>query len=128
MIRGNSDSPLVPPIREILTIAAGPVPELQRELGEIRGIVSVFIYGSFAARMRGNEGPSPRDIDVMIIGQPTPNEVYEACERVEQVVHRPVNPTILASDEWAEESGFSQTVRSGPTVPVLGETLWPSSN
>jgi len=125
MIRANPDSPLVPPLRDILLISTGPVVLLAEEFGRIAGIESAFLYGSFAARMRGHEGLSPNDIDVMIIGAPDPDLVYQACDRVEAVVRRPVNATMLTPAEAQAQSGFLTSVRSGPIVPVLGESPWP---
>ncbi len=121
LISGNADSPLTTPLRQILAVVSGPVVLLAQELGHIDGIESAFLYGSFAARLRGVDGPSPHDIDVMVVGAPDVDAVYEACTRVEAVVYRPVNPTILRPSEFNEASGFLDTVRSGPIVPVLGE-------
>lgn len=124
MIRANPSSPLTQPLRQILLVAAGPVALLAEELRDVAGIESVFLYGSFAARMAGVEGPPPADIDVMVVGEPDPAAVYEGCERVEQVVSRPVSPTILTRGELAADSGFLEHVRSNPIVQVLGEVPW----
>jgi len=124
LIRGNPDSPLAAPLREILTVVSGPVVLLAEEFGRIDGIESAFLYGSFAARLHGVNGPDPHDIDVMVVGAPDVEAVYEACTRVEAAVHRPVNPTILSAEEFRAESGFLDTVRSGPIVAVVGEPSW----
>jgi DNA-binding transcriptional ArsR family regulator len=124
MLRANGESPLVPPLREIVMVASGPVALLAQELAPIDGIDAAFLYGSFAARMRGFQGDAPNDIDVMVIGTPSPERVYDACDRVEMRVHRPVNATILTPEEFATESGFLAQVRTGPTVPILGELAW----
>jgi len=63
---------------------------------------------------------APADIDLMVIGSPEPVAVYDAAGRVESVVGRPVNPTILTAQEWAEESGFLTRVRESPMVAVIG--------
>jgi DNA-binding transcriptional ArsR family regulator len=124
LIRANEESPLVDPLREILTIATGPVVILAEELARIDGIESAFLYGSFAARILGDTGPAPHDIDVMVLGQPDVDEVYEACARIEAAVHRPVNPTVLTREEFAAPSAFLDNVRSGPAVAVVGELPW----
>ena len=124
LIRGNPDSPLAAPLREILTVVSGPVVWLAEEFGRIEGIESAFLYGSFAARLRGVDGPAPYDIDVMVVGAPDVDAVYEACTRVEAAVHRPINPTILSPEELTAESGFLDTVRFGPIVAVVGEPSW----
>jgi len=121
LIHANDESPLVAPLREIFRVATGPVVMLAEELGRIDGIGSASVYGSFAARMLGDAGPAPRDIDVMVLGEPDADAVYEACTRIEAAVHRAVNPTILTPGEFAESSGFLENVRSGPAVVVIGE-------
>jgi DNA-binding transcriptional ArsR family regulator len=126
LIRGNPDSPLTAPLREILAVVSGPVVLMAEEFGRVDGIESAFLYGSFAARLRGVDGPAPHDIDVMIVGITDVDAVYDACTRVEAAVHRPVNPTILSPEEFKAESGFLGTVRCGPIVPVMGESSWPS--
>ena len=125
LIRANADSPLTGPLREILVVSAGPAALLTEELGRIAGVESAFLYGSFAARLLGVEGLTPNDIDLMVIGAPDVDEVYEICTRVEAAVHRPVNPTILTAAELADQSGFLDSVRSGPIVSLIGELPWP---
>ena len=124
LIRANAESPLVDPLREILTVVTGPVVILAEELARIDGIEAAFLYGSFAARLLGDAGPAPHDIDLMVLGEPDVDAVYEACTRVEAAVHRPVNPTILTPEEFAASSGFLDNVRSGSAVAVIGELPW----
>ena len=90
----------------------------------IDAIESAFLYGSFAARMLGDAGPAPHDIDVMVLGKPDVDAVYEACARIEAAVHRPVNPTILTPEEFAARSAFLDGVRNGPAVAVMGKLPW----
>lgn len=123
-ISANAHSPLVEPLREILLIASGPPVLLEHALSDIEGIEYAFIFGSFAARMLGLEGPPPQDVDVMVVGSPPPDRVYEACESVSTQVGRQVNPTILTAEEIAESTGFLDTVKSRPIVPILGEVPW----
>lgn len=121
MLSANPASPLVEPLREILLVATGPVPLLSEEFEKIEGVHKAFLYGSFAARTRGHDGPAPNDIDVMVVGDPDVDAVMDACARVERVVRRPVNPTILSDAEYAQDSGFLRSVRENPVVPVWGE-------
>lgn len=124
LIRSNPASPLTAPLRDILTVATGPAVFLAGEFSAIDGIETAFLYGSFAARMRGVDGPEPHDIDVMVIGTPDVDAIYDACARVEAAVRRPVNPTILTREEFDQQSGYLDNVRISPTVPVLGELPW----
>lgn len=125
VIGANETSPLVPPLREILLICTGPVALLAEEFSRIDGIEHAFLYGSFAARMRGVTGVAPNDIDVMVIGKPDVGAVYDAVTRVEESVRRAVNPTILTRAEAEADSGFLEHVFANPTVPVMGVSPWP---
>jgi DNA-binding transcriptional ArsR family regulator len=125
LVQLNGESPLTGPVRDLLLVSAGPVPLLARELENIDGVESAFLYGSFAARMRGVTGAPPNDIDVMIVGSPDPLSVYEACRRVGDQVGRPINPTIMTIDEVKQNTGFLTHLRENPIVPVIGEFEWP---
>lgn len=125
LIRANDASPLVEPLRTILAVATGPVLLLAEELSCVGGVDSAFLYGSFAARMLGEHGSAPQDIDLMVLGEPHVEAIYEACTRVEAAVHRPVNPTVLTVEEFSAPSGFLDNVRGGPVVAVVGELPWP---
>lgn len=125
LVSANPDSPLTAPLREILTVSAGPAPLLARELASIDGVEAAFLYGSFAARATGVDGPAPADIDLMVVGTPDAEAVYAAAERVENAVHRPVNPTIVTMIQLKSSSTFLEHVRENPIVPVLGEAPWP---
>lgn len=123
LIAGNPDSPLVEPLRQILSVAAGPVQFLTDEFSRIEGVDVAFIYGSFAARAAGIVGSAPQDIDVLVIGNPEREEVFRACERVEAQVGRPVNPTTFtrAEVESGQYAGFLDQVALAPRLALIGE-------
>ncbi|WOP18737.1 winged helix-turn-helix domain-containing protein [Raineyella sp. LH-20] len=120
LVRANPHSPLVPPLREILLIGTGPVVLLADALATIPRIDRAFLYGPFAARARGEIGPAPEDIEMMVIGAPDPVAVDDVCEQVEVRVGRRVNAMILSPQEWAEDSGFLRDVRERSRVAILG--------
>ena len=123
-VRPDPASPLTRPVRDLLLVSAGPVPLLAAELRAISGVQAAFLYGSFAARMHGEPGNAPNDIDVMVVGPPDPMAVYGACQRVSDQVAREVSPTIMTPDEIAQTSGFLTQVRNSPTVPIIGDVPW----
>lgn len=124
VLRQNPSSPLHKPLRELLLIATGPVPLLKQELASVEGVQTAFVFGSFAARMKGKDGPAPHDIDLMVIGNPDPEAVYDVCQRVEAEVARPVNPVITTRKEFDQDSGFHQQVRDSPILPIIGDAPW----
>lgn len=103
-------------------LATYGAPEVVRqEFEAIPGVSHLYLFGSFAARYMGEEGPAPNDLDVLVVGTSTRNEVYEAAERAEKRVGIPVNPTIRSEEEWRRsDDPFLKEIRSRALVS-LGE-------
>lgn len=69
-------------------------------------------------------GVPPGDIDVVVIGEPDVDQIYDACREAGAALGQEVNPVILAPEEWnARRSGFVRQVRQGPLVPVMNEAV-----
>jgi predicted nucleotidyltransferase len=117
----SSTSPYAAPLRELLIRAFGPPRVLAESLSGITGIEHAHIYGSWARRFQGQPGEDPGDIDVLVVGTPQIDEVYEACRRASTRLHREVNATILSQSEWASDTVFTREVRSGALIPVATE-------
>lgn len=120
-VRPNQSSVLWRPLRDLVTAAFGPVPLLRTAFDGMAGVEAVVLFGSYAARLAGQPGPPPGDVDVLVIGQPDAGTVYDLCEEVAREVGRPVNPTILTSREWQERSSFGVTVSDGTVIPIIGQ-------
>lgn len=114
----STASPYAAPLRELLMRAFGPPRVLAENLAGITGIERAYIYGSWAQRSKGEPGPAPGDIDVLVVGTPAVDDVYEACRRVAIRVHREVNATILSEAEWRADNVFTREVRSGALIPI----------
>ena len=85
-ISANPSSPLMQPVRQILAVAYGPAVMLNDELNKIEGVDAALIFGSFAARASGIPGPSPKDIDLLVIGDVAIPLVCAATQPVSKVV------------------------------------------
>lgn len=114
----SSTSPYAASLRELLVLAFGPPQVLSELLGSIRGIDGAWIYGSWAHRYDGEPGEEPADIDLLVVGEPDVDEVYEACRLASKRLQRPVNATILSDAEWKADTAFLREVRSGALIPV----------
>lgn len=119
LVRPDDRSPFYPDLRALLLKAFGPVTVLRPLLTPIDGIEEAFIYGSWASRYRGEPGPPPADIDLMVIGEPAVDDIYAAAAAASRELGREVSVTILSPDEWRRSSGFTDNVRAGPAVPVV---------
>lgn len=116
----NRVSPFYMPIRNLMDIVSGPIPTLQQELKPIPGIEWVALFGSWAHRLLGKEGPAPQDVDVMVVGNPDVRRVNKACSVVGKKLGWEVNPVILTRQEWLQDTPFLRQVRNSSLVPVLG--------
>lgn len=119
LLRANTEARAARPLTELLTLAFGPEVVIAEELGDLAGVELVVIYGSWARRYRGEVGPEPRDIDVMVVGKPDRGEVYDAAGRAEERLKIPVNPTVRTLASWREEAdALVQTAKPDGLVVI----------
>ena len=85
-------------------------------LSPIHGITEAYVYGSWAARHEGVNGPRPvADIDVLILGDPDRDQLYTALSDAETRLGRSVQATIREPG-WLESGTgvFHDTLTSRP--------------
>ncbi len=124
LLRANTASRYARPLAELLTLAFGPHIVIAEEFADVVGAEAVGLFGSWAARYRGEIGPPPNDIDVFIIGRPDRTDVYDAAERAERRLGIVVNPVLVSRSRWEEDTDpLVRQVRSSPVVWVndIGE-------
>ena len=120
LVTADTASPVYQPLAELALHAFGPAQVLAEEFSGIRGVSEVYIFGSWAARYEGKEGPPPADLDVLVLGSPNREQVYEAALRAEHRLGREVNATIRSKPVWeAAREGFVRQVRSSPRIRVV---------
>ncbi len=121
LVKPNQASPYFPELAGLLLKALGPRSVLAERLSRISGIEDAYIFGSWARRYEGEPGAPPGDIDLVVIGEPDIDEVYEATRNAGAVLGQEVNAVILTPEEWRDRgSGFIREVSSGPLVRVSG--------
>jgi predicted nucleotidyltransferase len=119
LTRANTDNPYYEPLSRLALMSFGPPQVIREELGTIDHIEQLFIFGSWAARYAGEQGPAPHDVDVLIIGAPDRDEVYEAARRAQERLGHEVNTTIRKAEQWrGAQDGFARQVRSSPIVQI----------
>jgi hypothetical protein len=115
----NEANPYVRPLAQLAIMAFGPPLVIGEEFASVAGIESISIYGSWAARYNGEAGPSPNDIDLLVIGRPDRDDVSAAAQRAQRRLGREVNVTQRTRRQWdAGTDGFTQRVRSSPMIEV----------
>ena len=89
LVHANASNPVTAPLTQVVMLTFGPQP--------------VIIFGSWAARLLGESGAAPADIDVLIVGDDIPrSELYAAADRAQARLGRPVNPVLRSTRAWAE--------------------------
>lgn len=117
----ETESPIFGDLHGLLLRTAGLRDVLAESLEPFRERIAVaFVYGSLA---RNEEQPSS-DIDLMVIGSVGLAELARALKDAEDMLLRPVNPSIYTPEEIAEKLAtghhFLDTVMSKEKLFVLG--------
>jgi len=121
LVSADLSSRYARPLAELVTLAFGPYFVIGEEFRSLDA-VAVAIYGSWAARYEGVVGRPPNDVDVLVVGDASRRDSYEAAERAEQRLGLPVNPVLCSVARWlAAADPLIQQIRSAPLVWVAGE-------
>jgi DNA-binding transcriptional ArsR family regulator len=120
LVKARTDTPLYRPLSEVLAVTFGPVPLLAEALSGLAGVREAYIYGSWAARYSGEPGPPPGDVDVLVVGAPDPDALFDLAEGVSRRLGREVNVHRISPASWAASSAdpFLTSVRERPLVPL----------
>ena len=120
LIQPNRAVPYFDDLSSLLVKVAGPPRILADLLRPIPGVDAAYIYGSWARRYFGDRGEFPRDVDLLVIGAPSLDAIYDAANKAEARLGLDVNPTIVSPEEWERrESVFLKTVGDDRLVPLL---------
>jgi predicted nucleotidyltransferase len=119
--QANRDSPVFPDLRGLLLKTAGLVDVLARALKPVAAKVeTAFVYGSIAA---GSED-SGSDIDLMVVGRVSPEDLALPLRRARESLGREINPTVYSPAEFdrkrAARDPFLKQVLDRPRLVVLG--------
>lgn len=119
VVARDESNPGFAPLQQLVMIAFGPRQVVAEEFADIDA-TAVSIFGSWAARYSGEQGPPPGDIDVLIVGGPNRDDVYDAAERAQGRIGRSVNTTVVSDERWAAgDEPFIEELKRRPLVGVL---------
>jgi predicted nucleotidyltransferase len=123
LVQANTGAPFYRPLHDLITVVLGPATVLAERLAAVEGIVVADIFGSWAARYRGEPGPAPADIDLLVVGSPDRDDLHEVTQEASRLLNRPVNPVIISAKRWTtSDDGFIVELRTRPRVPVIRQT------
>jgi DNA-binding transcriptional ArsR family regulator len=120
LVRADTRNRLVKPLTELLLLSWGPLQIVAEEFSALPDTERVVIFGSWAARYLGQTGPAPHDLDVLVVGEPTRESVYDAADRAQLRLGMPVNPVSRTAAAWrAADDPLVQQIQASPLVTVL---------
>ncbi|WP_244918331.1 helix-turn-helix domain-containing protein [Mycobacterium xenopi] len=124
LISANPDHPAYMPLAQLALLTFGPHNILAEEFGAIEGVERVLIFGSWAARYTGQPGPPPNDIDVLVIGETSRMDVFDAADRAQKRIGVAVNPEQATTSQWANPSDWPllKDIQQRPYVAVFPRT------
>ncbi len=119
--QANRESPVFPDLRGLLLKTAGLVDVLAQALKPVASkVTTAFVYGSIAA---GSEA-SDSDIDLMVLGEVSPQDLALPLRRARESLGREINPTVYTQPEFerkrAAKDHFLSQVLDKPRLLVLG--------
>lgn len=117
-IHARTDNVVAGPLAELLAVTYGPTAVLSEMLASVPGIDEAYVYGSWAARFRGQGGEVPRDVDVLVVGDADDDDLYEVARAAESRLGREINIRRVSPRAWQEPGSdpFLASVRSRPLV------------
>lgn len=119
--QANVRSPIFQELQRLFVKTSGVAESMREALAPLQNIVdAAFIFGSFA---RG-EVTSESDIDIMVIGRASLDQILESLAQVPQLAGREVNPLVYTIAEFADKLSaghhFVTSVMEGPKVFIIG--------
>jgi predicted nucleotidyltransferase len=97
----------------------GPIRVLSQILVLIPGVEMAFIHGSWAERYLGTKGPPPSDLDVLVLGDPDPDDIDGAMRDARTRIAVEVNILVRSRQAWLlAEDGFLQMVKASPLLEI----------
>jgi hypothetical protein len=123
LLSPNTTSPVYRPLRDLILIAFGPREIVAQEFSGLSGLEGLLLYGPWAARYSGEDGPEPSDIDVLVVGDVDRDDAYDAAERAQSRLEREVNPQIVTTARWYETTNpLLSEVKQRPLVTLIDPT------
>jgi len=123
LVRANRQSRFMAPLRQLLVMSFGVPDRLAWALADVPGVLSAYIFGSWAARYRDVPGIRPiGDVDLLVLGDPDRGEVYSRVTEAEPELGYPIQVTFRPGD-WLETGvdSFHDTIVNRPLIQICGD-------
>jgi predicted nucleotidyltransferase len=120
--QANRDTPIFPEMRALINKTIGIFGVLRSALRPLsKQIIAAFVYGSVAREQETAQS----DVDLMVVGKATLDQVLSRLSTAEKGIGRSVNPTVYSVAEFksklAAENHFLTSVMKSQKVFLLGD-------
>ncbi len=120
--QANRDAPVFSEMQALVNKTVGIFNILRSALHPLsKRIALAFVYGSVARQA----DTAKSDVDLMVVGTATVDDVLSHLASVEKSLGRPINPTVYSASEFkakiAEGNHFLKAVLKGQKVFLLGD-------
>jgi predicted nucleotidyltransferase len=120
--RARPDSPIYGELTALIVKTVGLTEPIRQALaGMRRAIRAAFVYGSVAKQT----DRAASDIDLLVVSDTLAySDVFEALQKTESALGRPVNPTVMALRDWklkrSRKDSFVARLAAQPRLFVIG--------
>jgi len=119
-IQANKLHLLFDSVSQLVAFSYGPAAVLPPLLVGLDGIDQAFLFGVWAARLSRQTAATPKEVDLLLIGNVSRIEASRAAAKAEEILGREVNVQFATSLEWQRgESDFVQEVKANPLVELI---------
>jgi predicted nucleotidyltransferase len=120
--QANRDAPIFREMQALVNKTIGIFSVLRSVLHPLaKRVVVAFVYGSVAREQETAQS----DVDLMVVGKATLDEVLSQLSAIEKSIGRPINPTVYSVAEFksklASGNHFLNAVLKGKKVFLLGD-------
>lgn len=120
--QANRDAPVFSEMRALVNKTVGIFSILRSALHPLsKRIALAFVYGSVARQA----DTANSDVDLMVVGTATVDDVLSHLAGAEKSLGRPINPTVYSASEFkakiADGNHFLKAVLKGEKVFLLGD-------
>jgi len=122
----NKDYPLYDELKSIIFKTIGIQGSIQKIINEADGVVTAFIYGSYAS----GEESSASDVDLCLIIDDNifdEDKFISKISDLEKSISREVNYIYYSEDEWKDKinqkDSFIETIKNGQKIILKGDEI-----
>lgn len=120
LVRAEPSGSLTGPLSDLLLRSVGAKQVITEALRQVPGIEAAYLFGSWVARYLGTGGPVPRDIDLLVLGEPDRDRLEREITLAEQRLARPIGLTIRKPAWWHEgKDAFRRELAKRPILELF---------